>query len=309
MFLICGEALFDVFTQSPQGDAIPMLARPGGSPFNVAIGLSRLGSPSALLGGLSRDMLGQHLAGILRREGVCADYLIARDERTTLSLVALDAQGVPHYTFYGEHSADRALEVADLPALSADVHGLHVGSYTLVAEPTASTLLRLVTQARGERLISLDPNIRPTVEPDMARWRSRVGAVAAQADLIKVSEEDLGLLYPGEPVEAAARRWLDGGTQLVVVTLGAEGALGFSRQAQTQVAGRPVVVADTVGAGDSFQAALLHQLPDRAALEAAAAEAQAMQRLLIFAATAAGITCSRPGADPPTHAQVLDALG
>ncbi|TAL85355.1 MAG: carbohydrate kinase [Rhodanobacter sp.] len=308
MFLICGEALYDVFTESAAGNTLPMRARPGGSPFNVAIGLARLGSAAALLGGLSNDALGQHLVDILQREGVCPDYLMRRPERTTLSMVALDANGVAQYTFYGEHGADRAPQQTDLPALQPGVHCLHMGSYTLVTEPIASAMLTLARRERGRRMLSLDPNVRPTVEPDMSRWRDQVEAMAALAHLVKVSEEDLQLLYPQVTPEGVARRWLEGGTRLVVVTLGGDGAMALSSTLQARVAGKQVAVADTVGAGDSFQAALLHQLPNFAALDAVSSNVEAMSRLLEFAVTAAGITCTRPGADPPTLPQVEAAL-
>lgn len=308
MYVICGEALYDVYTRPAEGDALPLLARPGGSPFNVAIGLARLGTRAGLLAGLSRDPMGEHLRAILQREGVAPDYLVARDERTTLALVALDPEGVARYAFYGDGCADRSLVEADLPPLQPWVTGLHFGSYTLVAEPTASTLLALARRERGARLISLDPNVRPTVEPDMDRWRERVDAMAGLADVIKVSDEDLSLLHPDRTHEAIAAHWLAQGAGLVVVTLGSEGAVGFGPGGvSAQVPARLVRNADTVGAGDSFQAALLNRLPDRDTLRTIAASAAEIEALLRYAGTAAAITCSRPGADPPTRAE-LDAV-
>lgn len=304
MYVICGEALYDVYTRPAEGDALPLLARPGGSPFNVAIGLARLGTRAGLLTGLSRDPMGEHLRAILQREGVASDYLFARDERTTLALVALDPEGIARYAFYGDGCADRSLLEADLLPLQPAVTGLHFGSYTLVAEPTASTLLALAHRERGQRLISLDPNVRPTVEPDMDRWRERVEAMAGLADVIKVSDEDLGLLYPDTAHGTVAARWLAQGAGLVVVTLGSDGAIGFGPGVSAQIPARPVRNADTVGAGDSFQAALLHRLPDRETLRAIAASTTQIEALLRYAGTAAAITCSRPGADPPTHAEV-----
>jgi len=299
MYLVCGEALFDVFTDGERGDDVPMLARPGGSPFNVAIGLTRLGHRAGLYTGLSTDVLGRRLYRQLEREDVCLDYIVDKPNRTTVVLVALDDAGVAKYSFYGDHCADRELTLAELPALDGKIAGLHFGSYTLVAEPTASTFFALAQRERGQRLISLDPNVRPTVEPDMQVWRERLAQWRSMADVIKVSDEDLELLYPGVGIDEVASQWLQAPTQVLVVTRGAEGAVGYSAQGRVEIPGVKVTVADTVGAGDSFQATLLSQLPDRAALEAAASSSERLQQILTRSAQAAAITCSRAGANPP----------
>ncbi len=304
MYLVCGEALFDLFTEGERGDGLALSARPGGSPFNVAIGLTRLGHRAALHTGLSTDVLGRRLHGLLAREGVCLDYVVDKPHRTTVVLVALDDAGVARYSFYGEHGADRELVLAELPVLDERVGGLHFGSYTLVAEPTASSFAALAQREHGRRLISLDPNVRPTVEPDMRIWRERLAQWRRLADIVKVSEEDLQLLHPGRDIDQVAREWLQAPTQLLVVTRGAAGALGYGAQGRVEIPGIEVEVVDTVGAGDSFQAALLSQLPDRAALGEAAASPQRLRRILEHAARAAAITCSRAGADPP-HAHEL----
>lgn len=307
MFVVCGEALYDIFIDGYAGTSVGMTARQGGSPFNVAIGLARLGTASALFTGLSRDPLGRQLRGTLEREGVALDYLVDKAEATTLVMVALDAQGVPNYSFYGTGCADRALTLDDLPALDATVGGLHFGSYTLVAEPTAGTFQALAERERGQRLISLDPNVRPTVEPDMAVWRARLARWIALAHVVKVSQEDIELLYPDQDPRAVARGWLQAGPALVVMTLGGDGAVAWSGDAEARVPGRKVDVVDTVGAGDSFQAALLHQLPDLAALAALARSEAALRALLDFCVAAAAINCTRAGANPPRLAEVRAA--
>lgn len=299
MYLVCGEALFDVFTEGEQGESVPMLARPGGSPFNVAIGLTRLGHRAGLYTGLSTDVMGRRLHGLLKREDVCLDYIVDKPNRTTLVLVALDDAGVAKYSFYGDHCADRELTLAELPTLADTVTGLHFGSYTLVAEPTASTFHALAQREHGQRLVSLDPNVRPTIEPDMQVWRERLTSWRALADVIKVSDEDLALLYPGVAIDQIAQDWLQAPTQVLVVTRGAEGAVGYNAQGRVEIPGIKVNVVDTVGAGDSFQATLLSQLPDRAALTAAATSTERLQQILSRSAQAAAITCSRAGANPP----------
>jgi fructokinase len=308
MFVVCGEALYDIFIDGYAGTSVGMTARQGGSPFNVAIGLARLGTPSALFTGLSTDPLGRQLRATLEREGVAPDYCIDKAEATTLVMVALDAQGVPNYGFYGTGCADRALTEADLPAFDAAVGGLHFGSYTLVAETTASAFQALAERERGQRLISLDPNVRPTVEPDMAVWRARLQRWIALAHVVKVSQEDIELLYPRQDPFAVARGWLQHGPSLVVMTLGGDGAVAWRGDAEARVPGRAVRVADTVGAGDSFQAALLHQVPDLAALAALAPTPAALRGVLDFCVAAAAINCTRAGANPPNLDEVRAAL-
>jgi fructokinase len=304
MYLVCGEALFDVFVPEGAEEPLKLVAHAGGSPFNVAIGLSRLGRRAALFTGLSTDALGRRLRAQLAREQVSLDYIVDKARPTTLALVALDPDGVPQYSFYGNGCADRALEHEDQPTLGDDIGGLHLGSYTLVVEPTASSFLALARQAQGTRVISLDPNVRPTVEPDMQVWRERLDVWRALADVVKVSDEDLALLYPGRDAHEIARAWLQGPTRLLVVTRGASGALGYCAQGCVEISAPKVAVVDTVGAGDSFQSALLAQLPDHASLLAASASLAQLERVLNRAAQAAAITCSRPGADPP-HAHEM----
>ncbi|UNK58625.1 carbohydrate kinase [Pseudoxanthomonas daejeonensis] len=299
MYLVCGEALFDVFAQGERGDVLELAARPGGSPFNVAIGLTRLGHRAGLLAGLSTDVLGRRLRNVLVREGVCLDYIIDKPHRTTVVLVALDGDGVPQYSFYGDGCADREIVQSELPTLGDRVEGLHFGSYTLVTDPTASAYFALAEQQRGRRLISLDPNVRATVEPDMQVWRDRVTRWRQLADLVKVSEEDLALLHPGMEVDEIAQAWLQSPVQVLVVTRGGGGALGYTAHARVELPASEVAVVDTVGAGDSFQAALLSCLPDRSALREASTSPQRLQQVLAYATRAAGITCTREGANPP----------
>ncbi|CBA17221.1 carbohydrate kinase [Xanthomonas albilineans] len=308
MFVVCGEALYDIFIDGYAGTSVGMTARQGGSPFNVAIGLARLGSASALFTGLSTDPLGRQLRATLERERVTLDYCVDKREATTLVMVALDAGGVPNYAFYGTGCADRALTSLDLPTLAPAVGGLHFGSYTLVAETTASTFQALAERERAQRLISLDPNVRPTVEPDMAVWRARLTTWIALAHVIKVSQEDIELLYPDQDPFAIARSWLQQGPSLVVMTLGGDGAVAWSGDSEVRVAGRVVQVADTVGAGDSFQAALLHQLPNLAALSALGSTPAALEQLVRFCVAAAAINCTRAGANPPSLDEVRSAL-
>ena len=196
MFLVCGEALFDFFLESESGPAsATYAARAGGSPFNVAVGLARLGVGSGLLTGLSTDLLGARLSAVLAEEGVSTRYAVPTDRPTTLSLVGLDAAGVPAYQFYGRGSADIGLVAEDLRLPGDEVVGLHFGSYSIAAAPVADAMARLAALDEA-RFVTLDPNVRRNVEPDMDVWRERVAVLASRADVVKVSAEDLDLLWP-----------------------------------------------------------------------------------------------------------------
>jgi fructokinase len=311
MYLVCGEALFDFFSENdPDGMTakVNFKAIAGGSPFNVAVGLRRLGVEAALLGGLSTDNLGRRLLQVLQDEGVCQDYLQDFDAPTTLAMVAVGADGSPQYSFRGEGCADRQLQEQHLPTLGPQVRGLHVGSYSLVVQPIADTLLALVRRESGRRLISLDPNVRLNPQPDIAFWRSRIATLVALADLIKVSDEDLHLLYPGQDPAQVIDGWLQQRCQLVFLTRGGEGATVFSRvHGSWSVPANTVAVVDTVGAGDTFQAALIAWLTERQ-LDTVAHLAQLSREqigaMLAFAMQAAALTCSKTGPDLPYRHQL-----
>jgi len=315
MFLVCGEALFDFFVDQPaSADSWPQLryqAVPGGSPFNVAIGLARLGQRAALFSGVSQDFLGRQLLSVLQQEDVDCRYLQLRNLPTTLALVGLDAAGKPQYSFYGSKAPEASLSLADLPPLDAAVQGIHVGSYALVSHPTGDSLQQLVARESQQRLISLDPNIRLNVEPDLNRWRSVLDFHANHAHLIKVSDEDLQQLYPDLPLEEAARRWLGGQCSLLILTRGGEGVTVFSPQhGEWSLPAQPVDVVDSVGAGDTFQAALLCYLAEQGLASPAALarlSRDQIDHLLQFAIRAAAITCSRRGPDLPRRAELLPA--
>ena len=307
MYLVCGEALFDVFIDDT-GDAetVAMSGHVGGSPFNVAIGLARLEVAAALLTGISNDALGARLAHVLEKESVSTDYLIRSNRRTTISMVTLGERGVPEYTFYGAESADCNVTAEDLPAVAPDIYGLHFGSYSLVVKPVADALFALAT-AQRERFISVDPNVRPTIEPDMAVWRETLAAYVECANLLKVSAEDLEHLYPGVARRSLVDRWLAAGVELVVVTDGDKAAEAWTASGLYSRR-RPEIqnALDTVGAGDCFQAALLARLSDIAepAVAVAALDQQQLDTLLIFAMRAASIICSRRGADLPFKSEL-----
>jgi fructokinase len=311
MYLVCGEALFDFFSETEaDGPAsqVNYKAIAGGSPFNVAVGLRRLGVESALFAGLSTDYLGRRLQRVLLDEGVSDQYLLDFDAPTTLAMVAVGANGSPHYSFRGEGCADRQLSANHLPVLGPEVRGLHFGSFSLVVQPVADTLLALAQRESGQRLISLDPNVRLNPQPDIELWRSRIATLVKYADLIKVSDEDLSLLYPEAEPAAVIDGWLQHRCQLVFLTRGGQGATVFSRQhGSWSLPASPVKIADTVGAGDTFQAALItwlteQQLDSIEGLHTLSRDQ--ISAMLEFAIRAAALTCGKTGPDLPYRQQL-----
>jgi fructokinase len=310
MILTCGDALFDVFANpSAASSGMALDARVGGSPLNVAVALSRLGQSTAFLAKVSTDPFGRRLLTYLESEGIGTDLVVRTGAPTTLAIVALDDKGVPTYSFYTNGTSDRSLEAAELPARLPDpVRVVHIGSYSTALEPTASSLEALVTRERARRFISYDPNIRPSIVPDPELWRRRVAALTAQAHLVKASVEDIQFLYPGADVDRVLADWLGRGAGLAVATMGEVGAMAVTRQGVTaRVSARAVKVIDTVGAGDTFQAALLTWLAEHGRLSPdglAALSADDLNAVLSFAARAAAITCSRRGADMPRRGEL-----
>jgi fructokinase len=307
MFIVCGEALFDVFSTGATPTGLGFDGRIGGSPFNVAMGLSRMAQPAGFLGGVGTGFAGERLMQALADEGIDTRCVARLDAPTTLSLIGLNAQGVPSYAFYGHGCADRLLQPAHLDAVPAEAGCFHFGSYAMVVQPVAAAQRALVEREHRRSVISYDPNIRTNVEPDLAVWRATLDWMLPRTHLLKVSDEDLALLYPGEAPEAFAQRALAAGTPWVVVTRGAEGAVGFSRRDTVAMPPVTVAVVDTVGAGDTFQAALLTWLAEHGRLTPAAIatlSAADQHAALGFAARAAAITCGRRGADLPRRSEL-----
>jgi len=307
MFIVCGEALFDVFATGSTPTGLGFDGRIGGSPFNVALGLARLGQPVGFFGGIGTGFAGDRLMQALADEGIDARATPRIDAPTTLSLIGLDARGVPSYAFYGQGCADRLLRPEHLAAIPPEARCFHFGSYAMVVQPVGATQRALVEREHQRSVISYDPNIRTNVEPDLDVWRATLQWMLPRTHLLKVSDEDLGLLLPGRSIDQFAADALAAGIALVVVTRGAEGAVGYTRQGR--VATPPVVVqvADTVGAGDTFQAALLTWAAETGQLTPAGLaqlDDTALADALGFAARAAAITCSRRGADLPRRLEL-----
>jgi fructokinase len=305
MLTALGEAIIDLVAE----DERRFVAHPGGSPLNVSVGLARLGQPAALAARLSGDPFGAMFRAHLAAAGVDTRHVVDAREPSTLAVATLDPAGVARYDFWAEGTADWQWTDAELAgAVDADTRALHTGSLALEAEPGASRIRALLARLRGQVTISYDPNVRLARRGPVEAGRAAVERVVGLADLVKVSSEDLAWLYPGEDPVAAATRWAQAGPALVVVTLGGDGAVALhSGAAPVHRAAPPVEVVDTVGAGDAFTAGLLGALADRDALAPDALARADLAAVLDRAGLVAALTCARPGADPPTRAEVESA--
>ncbi|MGW3143318.1 carbohydrate kinase family protein [Streptomyces sp. NPDC001177] len=300
MIVVAGEALIDLV---PQGAGALAGLKPalGGGPYNTAVALGRLGSPTAFCSRTSYDAFGEALLDGLRRAGVDVSGVQRGTEPTTLAVATIDGHGSAAYSFYVEGTADRLFTApAELPVTARAVS---FGTCSLVLEPGASAYERLMRTAAGQGLFTaLDPNIRAGLIPDADAYRARFRSWLPSVALLKVSEEDAQWLG-GTP-----REWLGAGPAAVVITRGGDGLTVFTRDgAEHSVPGEKVEVVDTIGAGDTVNAALLHGLAVQDALSAEALAglgADGWARLLRFAARAAAVTCSRAGAEPPFAAEL-----
>ena len=296
MILCVGESLMDLLP-GPDGRAH---ARPGGAVFNTAVALGRLGAPVGYLWPLSTDEHGERLAAALRQAGVDVSVCPRPDRPTTLARVTL-IDGEAGYVFEDAESAGRHFRPADLPPLPSGLDALFIGGISLVPDPCGSTVeLQAAKAARAGAPIMIDPNIRPAFITQPGPYRARLDRLLAQSAIVKLSADDLAWLWPGLQPQDAARRLIAGGAALVLTTAGAKGATAHTRAHSVTVPAARTRVADTIGAGDSFNAALLDGLLRAGALaHLDALGPETLTAALTRATRAAAITVSRPGADPP----------
>ena len=308
MIVVCGEALIDFIAADHDGSPV-YIPRPGGSPLNVAIGLGRLGADAAYLGKISTDPFGETLMDHMKSSGVSTELVSRGDELTTLAFVHRQPKGEPGYSFYNRGTADRNLLSSDLPdRLPNNTDLVHFGSISLLNEPSASTLESLMIRERSNRLISYDPNVRPSVMSDRSAYVERVEHLVGLSSLVKVSSADLLWLYPRQKAEDVCDRWLDTGPELVVVTDGKNGAQGFTSSARVGAGGRSIEVVDSVGAGDAFMAGMLCRMSEIGLLDGNAlreCDKSTLTEVLAFANNYASLSCGREGANPP-HRFELD---
>ncbi len=298
----CGEALVDMLPEALADGREAFVPYAGGAVFNTAIALGRLGVSVGLVTGLSTDFFGDFLRDGLVASGVESRYAVLSDRPTTLAFVRLDG-GQARYRFYDEQSAGRMLQVTDMPALPASTSALFFGGISLACEPGAEAYTELAERS-GERVIMVDPNIRPGFIEDDARYRERLARLFAVADVVKVSDEDLAWLEPGaESMAGQVAGLRHQGVGLVLVTRGGEGVEAFLPDgSRMHVPVSPVEVVDTVGAGDTFNAGFLASLEGSGLLTReflAAPDATRLGEAIAQGARVAALTVQRAGANPP----------
>jgi fructokinase len=305
MFVVVGEALVDLVGQR---GGRTLAAHPGGSPANVALGLARLGAAVTLMTQLGRDALGEMIRSHLQASGVAVDGG-AGDGSTSLAIATL-AAGIASYDFRIDW------DPGPLAPLPVETRCLHTGSLATVLAPGKDKVVDLMAREHNRRrvTVSYDPNVRPALMGDAAVARRDVERLVALCDVVKVSDEDLRWLYPDRSHEDVAGGWLALGPALVVVTCGGAGVYAVAGDLELRRPAVPIDLVDTVGAGDSFTSGLLDGLRRADLIGAARRDALAgvdkatLISLLDTAALIAAITCSRPGADPPTRAELDTAL-
>jgi fructokinase len=301
MFAVVGEAIVDLVGQP---DGRTFAAHPGGSPANVALGLARLGVPVTLKTRLGRDQFGSMIRAHLEASGVRVDAVPDEGMSTSLAIATL-AAGIASYDFRIDW------DVGALVPLPVQTLGLHTGSLATVLTPGNANVVDLMEREHERRrvTISYDPNVRAALMGDATRVRSDIERLVALSDVVKASDQDLRWLYPSRPDEQVAKSWLASGPALVVVTRGGAGAYAVTANLELHRPAPAIELVDTVGAGDSLTSGLLDglrraNLVGGARREALAAIDEAtLVSIIDAAALIAAITCSRPGADPPTRAE------
>ncbi|MFV0126520.1 carbohydrate kinase family protein [Streptomyces sp. HMX112] len=301
MIVVAGEALIDLVPTGPAADELPaLLPKRGGGPYNTAVALGRLGSPAAFCSRLSTDHFGEALLRGLAADGVDTSLVQRGPEPTTLAVTHIGADGSAEYGFHAEGTADRLFRLP--PALPGTARAVSFGTLSLVLDPGAGAYEELMRrESRRGLFIALDPNIRADLIADPDAYRARFRSWLPDVSLLKLSEEDAAWLAPSDDPATAVKEWLTAGPYAVVLTRGSRGLTVLTRDGLTlSLPGEPVAVVDTIGAGDTVNAALLHRLDTHGALTPAPELAVEQWRdILGYAARAAAITCTRPGAQPP----------
>lgn len=302
MILCCGESLIDMVPDN--GAFLPL---PGGSVYNTTVALGRLGAKTGYLWPLSQDSFGEALRVPLEKAGVDLSLCPSTSRLTTLALVFLN-DGHATYSFYDEGTAGRMFDIGDLPAIPDEVQALFLGGISLIQEPCGATVEELAHRAAERGLVTMvDLNIRPNLIGDDRATRERLGALMRIADIVKISDDDAAWLFPEHAPEDTVLQLLELGPKLILRTHGAEGATGITKKLSVNRRAESVEVADTIGAGDTFNAGLLTALSEAGALSRDALDSldeDTLRKALDLASQAAAVTVSRPGANPPWRKEI-----
>ena len=294
---VCGEVLIDLIPDGTERKAVV-----GGGPANTAKALAKLGIDAQFIDGISTDKYGQMALKQLHNDGVLLDFVKFSDKPTCLAIVSLNEAGGASYEFVIDGTATFDFSPLWLPDPLANKPALlHIGTLVTAIEPAASVLFEWAKQVAKVSPIVFDPNIRPAVMSDRAEYVKQVERWVSISSAVKVSDDDIYWLYPGVELDLVANKWLDIGPELVVVTFGDKGLTGYRKDEKVAVDAKKVVVADTVGAGDTVGAILVEAIIEDG-LDKLTGDRLAV--MLNRAAKAAAITVSRTGALPPSKAEI-----
>jgi fructokinase len=307
MILSCGDALIDFVPVAAADGREAIRPAVGGSCLNVAVGLARLGAPAGFVGGISNDLFGRMIADHASASDVDLRYATRSDHQTTLAFVRLVA-GESQYAFYDADTASRAWSYQRRAIPFETVEAVHIGSTTLVNDSGSAETAAMIEDAKQSTTISFDPNCRPNLVKSKETYLARMESFANSADIIRMSDVDFTYLYGKETFADRAASILANGCSLFVLTRGLDGALAWHRETgQIKVDAPSIKVADTIGAGDSFQAALLVALHKQDRISRGRLSSigpDELRRALSFACNCAALTCTRVGADPPRSGEV-----
>ena len=285
----------------PTGDVV------GGGPANTAKALARLGYEVDFIDGISSDANGANARKELERDGAGLALSLKSDKPTCTATLTLDSQGGASYDFLIEGTATFDFNTSWLPDPSRlKPSALHIGTLATIIEPGATALFDWAVRVGEFAPIIFDPNIRPSVMDDRATYASNVEKWVSIASIVKVSDDDLKWLYPNETLDEVAHRWIEQGVSCVVVTRGAHGLIGFTEHGMEEVDGAKITVVDSVGAGDTVGAIVVEGVIQHSV---AGLQGHVLNEVLHKAAIAAGITCSRAGAEPPYKHELIEAMG
>jgi fructokinase len=294
---VCGEVLIDLIPDGTERKAVV-----GGGPANTAKALAKLGISNQFIDGISTDKYGQMALKQLHKDGVLLDFVKFSDKPTCLAIVSLSPLGGATYEFVIEGTATFDFSHSWLPDASLRKPSLlHIGTLVTAIEPAASILFEWANKVAKVAPVVFDPNIRPAVMDNRIEYVKQVERWVGISSAVKVSDDDIYWLYPGEDIDDVTKRWLAMGPELVVVTFGDKGLAGYRKNEKINVNAKKVVVADTVGAGDTVGAILVEAIIEDG-LEKLVKNRLAL--MLDRAAKAAAITVSRTGALPPSKDEI-----
>jgi fructokinase len=300
VILVCGETLIDLV----HVDGEIWRALPGGSPANTAVALARLSTSTAMLARISTDAFGTRLLDRLVGDGVDVRYVVKAPEQSSMAVVDLGDDGSARYSFYLRETADWQWVTNDLPvAFDSSVTALHAGSMALLMPPGGVVLEAMLERERAQRVVSIDPNVRASICPDPRVYREAVERWLGLAHIVKASVDDVNWLYPDRSHADVLAEWSTRGPSLVVFTRSADGALArLPSGLEVGVGGIEIEVVDTIGAGDTFTAGLLHAFDEAGLLNASALAqltGEQVEEALRFAVLVSAVACTRAGSDPP----------